>query len=95
MKTRTLLTLCLTLFAFSALLLADIAYADMICPVTKRNAKEKFSYEHKGVKYFFSSRSARMLFKLKPGRYLKNEEGTVAGEQTVCPVMGGKIVKSV
>ena len=77
------------LILFVGLLLVQSTWA-AICPVTKRRAKDKYKMEYKGKTYYFSSRGAMKLFKMRPTRYVKAPK-----EQVKCPVMGGTINKKI
>ena len=74
-------------FVLLGLLLVQSVWAE-ICPVTKRKAKEKYKMEYLGKTYYFSSRGAMKLFKMRPSRYIETPK-----EQIICPVMGNKINK--
>ena len=77
------------LILFVGLLLVQSTWA-AVCPVTKRKAKDKYKMEYKGNTYYFSSRGAMKLFKMRPTRYVKAPK-----EQVKCPVMGGTINKKI
>ena len=78
------------IFAILFLSTTTFALAGRMCAVTGRDCDETISENYKGQTYFFSSKGAKRLFDLRPGRYTNS-----GAEQKICPVMGGKINKSV
>ena len=66
------------------------AMAGRMCAVTGRDCDEAISATSGGQTYYFSSKGAKRLFEMRPGKYTNS-----GAKQKICPVMGGKIDKKV